>query len=224
MIKNPLSVLSPEEQAALLSKAKILRFRKGAPLFVAGEAVRGLFHLRTGVVKVTQAPGKSTKAVTVRIVGPESWIGHRSVFTSETYRGSAHAKEKCETYFIPIEVIRDLFAKDTEFAYQMIRLIIQDLERSESLIFDTQRLNLPSRILAVLKSLALSFGTESVGVNMKGTQLNIKISRVELSEMVGSSPEAVSRQFSVWKKQQLVKDLKNGLFLSEKLLSRVTRK
>lgn len=226
MLKNPLDVLNADERASFLAKSRVIRFRKGVYLFRAGEEVTGIYHLRSGVVKVTQVPGKNTraKAITVRMAGAESWIGHRSLFTSETYRGSARAKESGEAHFIPIATIRELFAINTAFAYQMARLIIQDLERTESSMFESQRLNLPSRLIQVLRNLAASFGSESNSAGTKGIQLSLKISRVELSEMVGSSPEAVSRQISSWKKLGMVKDSKNGLFLAGKLLNRVTRR
>lgn len=214
---NPFSVLTAEERAELESQSKPRFFKRGKYLFRAGEPVKGVFYLTEGVVKITQSQGR--RELTVRLACGNEWVGHRSVFTSETYRGSALAKENTKAIFVSEELLHHFFGVNRKFAYSLIRLIAHDLERVERLLRERQELNVPSRLISLFRTLDHKFGEQCA----EGRRLSTKVTKVELGEMVGASQEAVSRQLSKWKKENLLRELDRRFVLSKNFLSRVTR-
>lgn len=214
---NPLSALSKAELCELSSRIKQYNFKKGEFLFQSGDPVLGIFCISSGIAKVTQTQG--TREVVVRLVTDGDWVGHRSIFTSPTYRGSAQVKELTRVCLISTETLLHLFSSNKDFAYRLIRLIAHDLENAERRLLEQQKLNVPTRLISLFRVLDKKFGIEC----KDGRALSAKISKVELAEMVGASQEVVSRQLSKWKKENLLREQGKKIFLSNRLLSRVTR-
>ncbi|HUP57807.1 MAG TPA: Crp/Fnr family transcriptional regulator [Bdellovibrionota bacterium] len=215
--RNPFSALTPDELRELEARQELRRFGKGHFLFEVGQPVKGVFCIRTGVVKITQNQGG--KPVALRLASEGEWVGHRSIFTSETYRGSAVAKEQVAAHFVPLELLHRLFGQNTAFAHALIRMIAHDLERAERRLLEHQELNVPSRLISLFRSLGERIGIEQD----EGRLIQTKLTKVEISEMIGASQEVVSRQLSRWKKEGLVRENGKRIYLSQRLLDRVIR-
>lgn len=214
---NPFSVLSNAELRELKSRTKQSSFKKGEFLFRSGEPVRGIYCISSGIAKVTQTQG--AREIVVRMVTGGDWVGHRSIFTSQTYRGSAQAKELTHVCHIRTETLLHFFSSNRDFAYRLIRLIAHDLENAERQLLEQQKLNVPTRLISLFRVLDKKFGIDC----KEGRALPTKITKVELAEMVGASQEVVSRQLSKWKKENLLREQGKKIFLSNRLLSRVIR-
>ena len=214
---NPFSVLTGEEMERVVALGQSCNFKPGQYLFRCSEPVQGIFSLKDGVVGVSQPQG--ARDILVRIASAGEWVGHRSVFTSETYRGSARAKENTRAHFVPTSLLLDLLANNKEFANRLIRLIAHDLESVEQRLMDHQKLSVASRLISLFRALDLKIGVREA----QGRRLNARISKVEIAEMVGASQEVVSRQLSKWKKEGLLRETDKRLVLSKALLNRVIR-
>lgn len=214
---NPFSALSDADLPELASESKHCVFKKGEYLFRSGQPVKGIFCISSGIARVTQSQGE--REISVRLATSGDWVGHRSVFTSDIYRGSAQVKESIKACFVPTTTLLRLFGSSKDFAYQMIRLIARDLESTERLLHEHQKLNVPSRLISLFRVLDKKFGVEC----KEGTTLSTKLTKIELSEMVGASHEVVSRQLSKWKKEDLIREDGKRIFLSNRLLDRVIR-
>jgi len=214
---GPFSVLTGRELSDLSKAAKARSFKTGERLFRSGQPVNGIFFLQSGVVKITQP--HNGKDVTVRLAAGGDLVGHRSVFTSETYKGSAVVKVPVRALAVPTEFLLKLFGENKEFAHQMIRLVAGDLEKSERLLLEYQKLNVPSRLISLFRTLDQKVGVE----HDRGRLLATKLSKVEIAEMIGASQEVVSRQLSKWKKENLLFESDKQICLSNRLLKRVIR-
>lgn len=217
LLSGPFAVLSEEERLELRSAGESRVFKKGRWLFRSGDNVEGLFCILSGVVKITQC--QSSREIVLRLASTGDWAGHRSIFTSDTYRGSARAKEDTRAFMVPTKTLLKFFGGNPEFANQLIRLISRDLENTERQLFEHQKLNVPSRLISLFRVLDQKFGEQSP----EGRLLSAKLSKVELAQMVGASQEVVSRQLSKWKKENLLREKGKRIFLSNKLLERVIR-
>ena len=214
---NPFSALTTQEKGRIVSLGRSCLFKPGQYLFRSSEPVQGIFSLLDGIVRVSQPQGQ--RDIMVRLACAGEWVGHRSVFTSETYRGSARAKETTRAHFVPTAVLFDLLASNKEFANRLIRLIAHDLENVEQRLMEYQKLSVPSRLISLFRTLDAKVGVGEA----EGRRLAAKISKVEIAEMVGASQEVVSRQLSKWKSEGLLSESDKRLFLSQALLNRVIR-
>lgn len=214
---NPFSALSDEERRTLAADCRPSVFKKGQYLFRSGEPAQGIFSLSSGVVRITQAQGP--REIVVRLASSGDWVGHRSIFTTDVYRGSAQAKERTHSLFVPVNALLRLFGSHKEFAGQLIRLIARDLENTERLLLEHQKLNVPSRLISLFRVLDEKLGQESPS----GRALSTKLTKVEIAQMIGASQEVVSRQLSKWKEENLLREDGKRIFLSSRLLGRIIR-
>lgn len=212
---TPFAELTPEEREFLLRESREQAFKKGDFLFKSGEPVTGIFCIKSGVIRVTQSRGGNE--VTLRLAAEGDWVGHRSIFTSETYRGSARAKESVRASFVPTDVLYRFFGSNRKFAHRLIRLIAQDLEATERLLLERARLNVPSRLISLFQNLDRQIGKPYA----EGRVLATSLTKVEIAEMIGASQEVVSRQLSKWKRENLLREERKRFFLSRRLLDRI---
>jgi CRP-like cAMP-binding protein len=213
------TLLNAVEMARLEQTQSEARFVKGEFLFRSGEPVRGIYCIQKGTIKISQPLPGGARAVTVRFASIGDWVGHRSIFTSATFRGSALAKERVEASFVPMDTLIYLFGSNKEFANQLIRLIARDLEQTEKRLMEFPTQNVPSRLISLFRSLNEKFGEDT----QLGRQLSLRLTKVEISELIGASQEVVSRQLSKWKKESLIREEGKKLFLSDHFLNRVIR-
>lgn len=216
-ILNPFSALTSEQEIALAAQTVQRTFKAGDYLFRSGDPVKGIFSIKSGVARISQLQGD--KEITVRFAAAGEWVGHRSVFTSDTYRGSARAKENLRADFVPSESLLHLLGTNRNFADRLIRLIARDLDAVERRLVEQQKLSVPSRLISLFRSLDKTLGKADV----HGRLLSTKITKVEIGEMVGASQEVVSRQLSKWKKEGLLREDGKRILLSNRLLERVIR-
>jgi CRP-like cAMP-binding protein len=217
---NPFSALTAAELAALERDTRDQKFAKGRALFRSGEAVRGIFWIKRGAVKVLQETSPGCEAA-LRFAGAGDLVGHRSVFTRDTYRGSAIAREETTARLVTTELVQELFFQNRDFADLLIRLIARDLEQTERKLLELQRLNVPSRLISLFRILDEKFGVAAGGARL----LDLAITKVEISELIGASPEVVIRQLSKWKREKLVSEESGKrLVFSKQLLGRIIRK
>lgn len=214
---NPFSALNKEDREELLKSSEVRSFRKGQFLFRAGEPVEGIFAIVSGIVRITQPQGQ--KDVAVRLAAQGEWVGHRSIFTSDSYRGSAQAKDRTTAVFVSAETIRAFFGSNRNFADLLIRMIARDLESTERLLFEHRKLNVPSRLISLFRVLDEKIGQPGI----HGRKLAAKLTNVEIAEMIGASQEVVSRQLSKWKRENLLREENKRIVLSKMLLNRVIR-
>lgn len=214
---RPFSALGETARQELLSNSEIRSFRKGHYLFHAGSPVEGILAITSGLVRITQP--QVQREVVVRLAAPGEWVGHRSIFTSDSYRGSAQAKENTTAVFVPTAYVLKLFGSSRAFADLLIRMVARDLESTERLLFEYRKLNVPSRLISLFRVLDEKIGKPG----LRGRTLSAKLTKVEIAEMIGASQEVVSRQLSKWKKENLLHEENKRIVLSKILLNRVIR-
>lgn len=219
MLKDPLfSLLSPDETLALQAVRTFHDFERGEALFRAGEPVRGIYCVERGAIKITHQT-QTGDSLTLRFASAGDWVGHRSIFTSETYRGSAIANGPVRVFFVPTGLLLRFFSSNKEFAHHLIRQIARDLEATEKKMLEFQKLNVASRLISLFRSLDEKFGRDSED----GREIGLKITKVEIAELIGASPEVVIRQLTKWKKETLLSESGKKYFLTNRFLSKVIR-
>ena len=122
---NPFDVLTKAEKSLIYSAHNFMAFKKNQYLFRSGEPVKGIYCIKKGAVKVTQNHGQRT--ITLRFVSTGEWVGHRSIFTSDNYQGTAKARLETQAYFISESLLLSLLIQNKTFAYQFIKKIIKAL-------------------------------------------------------------------------------------------------
>lgn len=197
----------------------ICHYKKKQRIFYQGEPCLGLFILCSGQVKLTRANRFGKEQIT-GIINPPGLLEEKDLFTTERHGVSAEAIDDVTVTFLKKEVLLNLFKKNPETALAMIVKLAQELEgaqdRVEAMTFKDGR----RRLAELLLKLADEYGQ----VSANGILLNLKLTRAEIAEMMGTTQETAIRLLSRLKKEKLIKDHTQGiLILNQGQLKRIAQ-
>jgi CRP/FNR family transcriptional regulator len=193
-------------------------FKKGDYIFEEGRHANGLFCILSGKVKITRL-GEGGKEQILRLAGPRDVIGYRAILGSEQYHASAVALEDAVVGYVPKKIFFDILNENPEVSRQMLQLLSQELDRSETSRVDIATKTVRERLAEILLLLS-----ETYGVMEDGITLDINLSREELAGMVGAAKEVVIRNLASLREEGFI-DTKGRqiLILDKDALVRVSR-
>lgn len=185
-----------------VSKHKVTNiFKKGQTLFVEGSPPYGLYCISKGNIKVTKSSEAGKDAI-VRVATDGDILGHRSLFTDQSFGATATAIEDTSVCFIDKKYIMKLVKDEPTVGYQLIKKLGKDLGASEIKVASFSQKNVLERTCELLLLLNGSHGSS---LETGERKLNIVLTREELSSMVGTATETIIRIFSDLKKEEVIR-------------------
>lgn len=175
-----LSGASTEATALWEASKKNRVLPRGAILFREGELSRGIYCTYSGLLKLHRTSLDGAVQI-VRLVHGMEVVGHRSLLTGEPLTATATAMRDCRLCFIDAAAVHRCLQLDAGLSLNLARLLARDLGHSESQLFNLSQLDTRARVARLLLELRQRDG------------LAVELTRAEMSQMVGSSPESVSR-------------------------------
>lgn len=173
-------------------------FKKGEYIFEEGMHANGLYCILSGKVKIIRS-GEGGKEQIVRLAGIRDVLGYRALLAGDSYRASAAALEDTTVGFVPKNKFFDILNSSPEMAMQMMRLLSQELDQSETKRVDITTKSVRERIAEVLLLLK-----ETYGLQTDNQTLDVNISREDLASMVGTATEVAIRQLTKLREEGLV--------------------
>jgi CRP-like cAMP-binding protein len=186
---------TPELIQWLSERKKFIQYQKSEQMFEQGQSVEGLFCHAEGLVKVVQKEeGESKKVRFARLVFPGDSSGHRSLFVSSTYRGTASVlSEEASGCFVSSEDISFLLLKNPDFAKSLIEKIASELKRSEDSQIASKEKTLRSRLAQLLFDLGREF---SVSLNEEDVLIKAEITKRDIAAILLAAEESIIRLMS----------------------------
>lgn len=169
-------------------------YKKGQNLFLEGNPAFGLFCLHSGKVKVTKTNSEGNETI-VRLISSGDVVGHRSLFSSAPYTATATVIEEGIICFVSKDTIQSLIQKDPQLSCAIIGRISQEMGAAEERLASMARKSVKERFAETLLLLQQNFGIEKDN----GILLDIKLTREELSQMIGAAPENIIRLITEFK-------------------------
>lgn len=177
----------------LWSAAKKTRFLpRGAVLFREGELSQGVYCIYSGLLKLSRTSLDGEVQI-VRLAHGGEVVGHRSLLTGERLTSTATAVRDCRLCFVEAATAQRCFQLDPVLSLNLARLLARDLGHCESQLFNLSQLDTRARLSRLLLELRQRNGYA------------VELSRAEMSQMVGSSPESVSRTLQALARQGAVR-------------------
>lgn len=118
--------LSPDLSRALQGIKSVRPFPQGATLFQQGSAVRGVYLVERGEVRVLFSTGQSQRQL-LEVVGAGTVLGLTESMTGEKYRITAETVDQATVAFIPRAEFLEFLRGHAEFCMQVVRLLSEDL-------------------------------------------------------------------------------------------------
>jgi CRP/FNR family transcriptional regulator len=187
--------LNPEDLKALEGEARARRLKRGEVLFLEGEPVHSLFVVEKGLIKVYKLDPEGRKQVVLHLEGPGRVLAEVALFLDRpTYPASAEALEESQVLAIPKERFFQLVEARPPLARTLIRYLArrqgQLLHLLDRLVFHEVRERLAEYLLETL-------ATEGQGFLLPTNS--------ELAALLGTVPEAVSRNLGELYRQGLIR-------------------
>lgn len=182
-------------------------YKKGQIIFSENAPIFGIYFVKKGRVKIIST-GVKGKMQIVRLAGEGHVLGHRGN-KNELYPIGAVALDDSEICFINNDIMYDVFISNPEFTYSLMMFYSIELRKSEIRSKYLAEMNCQEKVVAALLYLQDVYGARADGT------LNAKLSTKEVSQIAAISPEQVSRQLSLLKKQKFIFTDRNKIVLNQ---------
>lgn len=207
--------LSPELEKLLTITHYVKEYEKGDYLFREGEAVKGLYILRSGKVQI----GKVTpdgRELALKICGSGQMVGEITVFSEgASYLLDARALTKTVCLKIPVDELEHSLEKDPVLAMAFMKWMGIDQQKTQTRFRDLMLNGKKGALYSTLIRLSNSYGVK-LG---EGLLIDIVLTNQELANFCGMSREVVNRMLGDLRKQGTIemKDAKIVLYDIPKL-------
>ncbi|HTO17312.1 MAG TPA: Crp/Fnr family transcriptional regulator [Edaphocola sp.] len=174
------------------------KYKKGETVFKEGSIPFGIYCLNKGKVKLSKT-GDDGKEQIVRLYRPGDPFGYRSLFNEGRYNASAIAIEDSNVCFIPKDLFVGIIEKDINLAFEMLRLLSEDLKKAEAHLT-----NLAQKPVRERAAEALLFIHDTYGFEEDNITINAAFSREDIANIVGTATETIIRVLSDFNKEEVV--------------------
>lgn len=193
--------LSDDELRELEPYLITTTYKKKDDIFTEGDAPEWFYIVSSGKVKVTKI-SHDGKEIILEIISPHDIFGGVAVLRNIPYPANAVAMEDTETLKISRKNLMRLVDR---FPNLMFCIAIQLGDRMKS-SYDSLKNIALERVEARIAALLLKLGNK-VGVETKeGLMIDMRLTKQDVADMVGTTVETSIRTFSKFKKDKLVMD------------------
>jgi len=186
------------EQIDLLVKERV-RLKKGDLLYRQGESLDALFGLRTGSVK-TQLEDASGQVQITGFFLPGEVIGLDGMLDS-LHASNAVAMEDSEVCVVKLEDIDEVSRYAPSLQGQVRRIMSKEISRSHQVLLALGSMRSEARLAAFLINLSQRLSA----LGYSSTDFVMRMSREEIGNYLGLTLETVSRLFSRFARDGLIR-------------------
>tara|TARA_B100000953_G_scaffold142805_1_gene118181 strand:+ start:172 stop:909 length:738 start_codon:yes stop_codon:yes gene_type:complete len=196
---NALKDLDNKTLAHISDSKETLAIDKGELIFKEGQTLKGLYCVKQGNPRLSKISDNGKDQI-IRIASKGELLGHRTLVSGKKTNLSAVALNNMEVCFIPKEQISKLI-DDKRFTKSLLVFISNELKESDDRLVNMAQQNVKQRLAQLLIYLDNNFGCDKKGF------INLSLSRIEISNILGTSKEGCIRMISNFRKEKLI-DLK----------------
>lgn len=189
LVTNGLSAATLE---AIEKVSEVISFRDGDILYAQGSVPRGVYRLKSGLVKISTSTPCGHRQV-VYVYKPGDWLGYRQNFTSELHPIEGMAIGNVETTFIPMEEFIRLVKARQDLSYNLLLTLSQEFSAWVNRTVYLAKFPVRVRLAIGLLFLDVQFRESA---NEPAT---ILFSRTDLADMIGATIETTVRALGEFK-------------------------
>lgn len=203
--------LSDEELKELEPYLVTTAYRKKQDIFSEGDQPEWFYIVSRGKIKITKLSHEG-KEIILEIISPTDIFGGVAVIRGFPYPANAVAMEDSEVLKISR---RNLMRVVDRFPNLMYCIALQLGDRMKSSYDSLKNIALErveARIAALLLKLANKIGVET----RDGLLIDMRLTKQDVADMVGTTVETSIRTFSKFKKEGLVSDADGKIIIKDK--------
>ena len=193
------SQLERSELEPLATKLRRRTFQRGEVIFHQGDPGDRLHFVAEGMVKISIV-FQDGRENDIALLTPRDCFGEMSVLNGGSRSATAVAVEPTQTMTLSGQDFLAFLNEHPRIAIQLIALLVRRLRAMDELIGDMVFLDVPSRVAKKLLEVARTY---QVSPDSSG-HVTVPLGQEELSRLVGSSRETVSRALATYRKMGIV--------------------
>jgi len=199
--------LSEDELKEVIPYLSRLASRKKDVIFSEGDPSDWLYIVSEGKVKITKLSMEG-KEIILEVIQPADFFGVVAVLKGFPYPANAVAMEDTRLLRISRSNLLRILDRFPNLMYCMALQLGERMKGSHETLKNIALERVESRIASLLLKLADKTGTKADG----GTLIDMKLTKQDIAEMVGTTVETSIRTMSKFKKLGVVSE-KNGKIL-----------
>jgi CRP-like cAMP-binding protein len=173
--------------------------RRGTELFKEYQEPRGVYFVRTGLVKL-EKKGTHGRKMLLKIASPGQPLGHHCIEPGDLHSTSAVTIEDGRFCFIEIDAFRKAVHQSETFRSEIRRLILGETRELE-----TKLALMTYRLVREKVADALLYIAKRYGYAPDGNGIRINVDRQEMADMAGTTKEQVSKTLAELMKMGLLR-------------------
>ncbi len=186
-----------KEQLLSLEKEKIMiKYEPDQIIFCEGNPAFMAYHIFSGQVKITKT-GLKGDVLVFRLLGPGDFFGYRALLAKEPYLETAKAVMPSMICGFQKEIFFDVLKRSPEFTMRIMTKLSRDVRTAEEQTLSLAQENVKQRVVRLL----LFFYHNREDEKIKSIIETKYISRIEMSQMIGTTPETFSRTLHFFAEQ-----------------------
>jgi len=206
-----------EQDLAGIDRGRVVHhYRKGQVLHYEGNPAQGVDCLRSGRAKVYRSAPRDRQHI-LRIAEAGDLLGLPSVLAGEVHASTAEMIEDGSVCHIDRDTIVGALGSSADALRAVTDLLASQLLHCEAERAELASGTVRERMASTLLDLTHRYGVASEG----GLRIDVKLSREELAEMIGASPETAIRQLSEFRAEGIVSTRGRSILVAD--LTRLAR-
>ncbi|HTG01684.1 MAG TPA: Crp/Fnr family transcriptional regulator [Nitrospirota bacterium] len=202
--------LSTDELKELSSYLTTVLIKKKEEIFSEGEQPEWFYIVMTGKIKITKL-SQDGKEIILEIISPQDIFGGVAVLGNFPYPANAVAMEDSELVKISRKNLMRVIDRFPNLMYCISLKLGDRMKSSYDSLKNIALERVEARIAALLLKLAHKVGKETP----KGLQIDMRLTKQDVADMVGTTVETSIRTFSKFKKQGLLADADGRIIIKD---------
>jgi len=186
-------------------------YKKKDDIFTEGDAPEWFYIVSTGKIKITKI-SHDGKEIILEIISPNDIFGGVAVLRNFPYPANAVAMEDSEVVKISRKNLMRLVDRFPNLMYIIALQLGDRMKSSYDSLKNIALDRVEARIAALLLKLSNKVGLETD----EGLVIDMRLTKQDVADMVGTTVETSIRTFSKFKKQGLVADSDGKIVIKDK--------
>lgn len=174
-------------------------FNRGEQVFAQSTPFRSCYAVKSGAIKTAVITESGEEQITGFFM-PGDLVGLDSM-SDDTHASSAKTLERTSVCEIPVDQLEKLAQLMPELQHHMFHLMSQEIRNSHQLSVLLSKNTAEERIAALLLSLSSRFQRRK----LSPTHFNLPMARNDIANFLGLAVETVSRVFTRFQNQKLIR-------------------
>lgn len=198
-----------EEFLQKIDSISIMRsYAKGRIIFMEGEPGEAFYYVKSGLVKIYKVSSDGREHI-LHILNEGHVFAEVTLFCNTIYPATAEVLEDAQIGIIKNSDLEKLIAENPELSLELIKYLNNRLVEAQNKIRNLALYDTFGRTAQALVKLAEEHGRKTD----QGFELDLRISRQELADIVGTTRETVIRVLGAFKKEKSIELEKSSIII-----------